>query len=321
MFDRQQLKQLLIGLRSRIHSPKPRPGSASGTGGATASARYCYSVWARHLVMAARHGLPTQPGVVAELGPGDSLGVGLAALISGTEQYYALDVVADAQPARNLAVFEELVLLFRARAAVPGDDELPQTRPRLPDYRFPEGVFTPARLAAGMQPARLDRIRASLREPGAAQAMLQYRVPWSDPAVVAPGTVDMVLSQAVLQHVDDLKGAYAAMGQWVRLGGLASHQINFGCHGLTSEWNGHWTCPSWRWRLMRGKRAYFINREPHSRHRRLLSEAGFDLVCDEASRSGTRITRRDLAAECRCLADEDLTTSGAFIQAVRKPAA
>src|SRR3977135_940863 len=42
---------------------------------ATQSARYCYSVWLRHLVNAWQQGLHTLPEVVVELGPGSSQGV------------------------------------------------------------------------------------------------------------------------------------------------------------------------------------------------------------------------------------------------------
>ena len=54
-----------------------------------------------HLVMAHRSGLSTQPEVVAELGPGDSLGIGMAALLTGAEVYYAFDVVEYASNQRN----------------------------------------------------------------------------------------------------------------------------------------------------------------------------------------------------------------------------
>lgn len=51
-----------------------------GTGG-TCSARYCYAVWLRHLVLAAEHGLLDRPPRrVVEIGPGDSLGTGIAAI-------------------------------------------------------------------------------------------------------------------------------------------------------------------------------------------------------------------------------------------------
>src|SRR5262245_22309033 len=86
---------------------------AKGTGGSV-SAEYCYSVWLRHLVTAAECGLNSDPKTVAELGPGDSLGVGLAALLSGAERYYALDVVEHANAAHNIVVLDALVELFRA---------------------------------------------------------------------------------------------------------------------------------------------------------------------------------------------------------------
>ena len=47
--------------------------------GGTDSVRYCYSVWLRHLVLAYENGYKKIPERVAELGPGDSLGIGLSA--------------------------------------------------------------------------------------------------------------------------------------------------------------------------------------------------------------------------------------------------
>jgi hypothetical protein len=56
-------------------------------------ARYHYSMWLRHVVTAHRNGAFHRGGlsVVAELGPGKSLGTGLAALLAGAESYYAFD--------------------------------------------------------------------------------------------------------------------------------------------------------------------------------------------------------------------------------------
>src|SRR5258705_10738884 len=102
------------------------------------SARYCYAVWLRHLVVAHRYALNVRPKIVVELGPGASLGVGLAALISGADIYYACDVVHQATTDRNLALFDEIVALFRRREAIPGGQEFPRLRPHLEDYAFPE---------------------------------------------------------------------------------------------------------------------------------------------------------------------------------------
>jgi len=87
-----------------LYRPRHGPGS-------TASARYCYSVWLRHLVMAGKSGLPTRPLTVAELGPGGSLGTGLAALLSGAEKYIGLDAVEHALNQTNIRILSELLTL------------------------------------------------------------------------------------------------------------------------------------------------------------------------------------------------------------------
>src|SRR2546426_12622447 len=56
----------------------------ASTGG-TNNPRYCYSVWLRHLVTLLPFGFQIKGARIAELGPGDSIGVGLAALLSGAE--------------------------------------------------------------------------------------------------------------------------------------------------------------------------------------------------------------------------------------------
>ncbi|HSG27936.1 MAG TPA: hypothetical protein VLA34_05600, partial [Candidatus Krumholzibacterium sp.] len=89
--------------------------SRARTGG-TDTAEYCYEVWLKHLTMAWEHGLEDVPRTLAELGPGDSIGTGLAAMLSGVDRYIGLDVVPYSHTGSNIRIFDELVGLFRARA-------------------------------------------------------------------------------------------------------------------------------------------------------------------------------------------------------------
>jgi Methyltransferase domain len=281
--------------------------------GGTDSARYCYSVWLRHLVMSLDHGLCTRPpSRVAELGPGDSIGIGLAALLCGADRYYGLDALPLANLRRNLGVFDGLVELFRARSAIPGDEEFPGVKPRLKSYDFPEALPTVC------DAPRIERIRRSIENPAGPDSMIRYAAPWWTPEVIERRGVDMIFSQAVLEHVDDLGTAYGAMREWLAPEGWLSHQIDFRSHGTAHEWNGHWTYGDRMWRLLRGRRAFLINREPHSTHLRLLREAGFTIVCDETVQ-GPAVDRRRLAPRFASLSDADLATSGAFIQARVSP--
>jgi hypothetical protein len=283
-------------------------GHVTHTGGSD-SARYCYSVWLRHLVMSNQNGLCARaPDRVAELGPGDSIGIGLAALLCGADRYYGLDALPLANLRRNLVVFDELVDLFRARAAIPGETEFPGIKPKLRSYDYPEALLK------GPDRKRIERIRSSIEDPTNPESMVRYVAPWWNPGIIEAGGVNMIFSQAVLEHVDDLKTAYSAMRAWLAPGGWLSHQIDFRSHGTAHDWNGHWTYGDGVWRLLRGRRAFLINREPHSTHVRLLREAGFMLVCDETIRDFA-VARHKLARRFASLSDSDLTISGAFIQA------
>jgi SAM-dependent methyltransferase len=277
--------------------------------GGTDSARYCYSVWMRHLVMSYRNGLCARPpSRVAELGPGDSIGIGLSALMCGADCYYGLDALPLANLRRNLGIFDGLVELFRMRAAIPGDDEYPGVKPKLRSYDYPDGLL------ALPDEQRIARIRRSIEDPVNPDSMIRYVAPWWSPEVIQRGVVDMIFSQAVLEHVDDLESAYSAMRAWLAPGGWLSHQIDFRSHGTAQDWNGHWTYGDRTWCLLRGRRAFLINREPHSTHLRLLREAGFTVICDDLAH-GPPVERSRLAARFASMSDADLTTSGAFIQA------
>lgn len=313
------LKPILRGLLTYIPAADKR--FAKATRG-TNSARYCYSVWMRHLVMAHESGLLSAttpvPSVVAELGPGDSLGIGLAALLSGTSRYVALDIVPYADAATNLTIFDELVELMRARTPIPDASELPDVKPYLPSYYFPRRILTDDHLAGAFAPARVQSIRDALTSASGAGNVISYRAPWTDAALIERDSIDMLYSQAVLEHVDDLDGAYDAMASWLKPGGFVSHEIAFTSHKLTTEWNGHWTVPDPVWKLIRGKRPYLLNREPASTHIAHIKRSGLEIVNEVRVQRKSDIERRRLARRYRDMSDDDLTTHALFVQAVKR---
>lgn len=312
-----KLKPLIYGLSTYI--PYGYRLHTQGTGG-TVSARYCYSVWLRHLVMAKANGLDTHPGTIAELGPGDSLGIGLAALVSGCDRYYAFDIVPHANTERNLQILDELIELFREKPDIPGEDEFPAVKPYLDSYRFPADILDDARLQAALTPDRLQTIRDSVADTQHPDSVVMYKAPWQGQGNTLHNSVDMIYSQAVLEHVDDLSGTYASMYEWLRPGGFLSHQIDYKSHGTAHTWNGHWRYSDFTWKLIRGKRPYLINREPHAAHAKLIEDAGFTVVNVKRAEMETTCSRDDLAPRFRDMPEEDLTTGSSLIQAA-KPAA
>lgn len=282
--------------------------------GGTDSARYCYSVWLRHLILARRSGLATDPAVVVEVGPGDSIGVGLTALLTGARQYYAIDHVRYANTPRDLAVFDELLDLVRDRTPLPGDEELPRVWPRLSSYAFPADILDDERIDASLAPGRAARLREAIAGAGADAGPITYAAPLYDPSVVPDGAADMVYTQAVLEHVDDLPALYAALRRWLKPDGWSSHTIDFQCHRTSSHWNGHWNYSELAWRVARGDRPYLINRKPRSTHRRLAEAAGFEVILDLPHMRDDGLPRHKLAKRWRDMLEEDLRCDFTFMQ-------
>lgn len=289
--------------------------------GGTNSARYSYSVWLRHLVMANKNGLPTQLNSVAELGPGDSIGSGLTALLTGTNTYYALDVKRYSNIDRNNQIFEELIKMIRDREDIPNESEFPSLKPSLDSYKFPSLILTDDRIQRALSTERIKSIRnaiLNINEGISSNIHVSYIVPWDDFAAIKKESMDMIFSQAVMEHVSDLDFTYDAFDHWVKPGGFISHQIDFKCHGTAIKWNGHWTYSDFQWNLIKGKRSWLINRQPYSKHNRLMKKYGFDAVCEIKIKDSSGFARKKLATNFKHLTDDDLITSGIFYQAVKK---
>jgi hypothetical protein len=289
-----------------------------GTGGSGTSARYYYSVWLRHLVMAFKNGISRFPEVIAELGPGDSLGVGLAALLSGADRYYGVDVLPHADVEKNKIFFDELIALLQNQEPIPGETEFPNVYPKLDCYGFPSQILSRDRLAASLDPSRLAAIREELSHANDNDnSFLFYLTPEQGKHLIVPNSLDLFLSQAVLEHVEDLEENYRHMSAWLKPGGMMSHTIGFHCHGAAKEWNGHWAYSDFLWKLMQGRRKYWLNRCPYSSHLQAIQKYNFSICYERRFTSPLSIKREQLAPRFKYLSEDDLNTWGVFLQCLK----
>ena len=314
--NKKTIRKILGGFKSYI------PGGVSFHANSVDDlARYCYTIWLRHLSILYKNGFTKIPNTIAELGPGDSIGTGLAGLVCGSKKFYALDVVKHTNIKNNISVFDELVTLFAKRSAMPDDNEFPRVLPRLASYNFPSEIFTNNNLEKLLDKSRIQCLRNELVDMEKQKNSIQYMCPWNDSKIIENDSVDMIFSQAVLEHVKDLKHTYDAMYKWVKKGGCISNQIDFESHGLSDEWNGHWSFSDLTWKLMKGKRPYLINREPLSKHLEAAQDAGFEIILvlpvktfPSDTYTGT-MERDKLAKKFRNMSEEDFTTTSAYILA------
>ena len=282
------------------------------TGGSD-SFRYCYAVWLRHLVTLQRYGFSINKAHVGELGPGDSIGAGLAALISGAEQYVGLDAVPFSTKADLEEIFDELVHMYVRRERIPDHNEFPRVRPRLASYEFPNDAIDWADFDS-----RVDRIRDALQMDLNSGGTVTYRAPWNLLDETAIESLDLIISQAVLEHVDALEETYGAMIALLRPGGYASHNIDFSAHSLSPSWNGHWAYSDWEWKLVRGRREFLLNRKPLSEHIRYAKSVGFEVLLSEPEYDDAGLKREALQERFQLLNEEDVRTRGVTL-ILRKP--
>lgn len=303
------------------------PGVDYRGSGGTTSARYCYAVWTRHLALLSAHGVRATDATVVELGPGDTLGISLAALLTGARQAIALDAVPHASAERNRVILAELVALVRDRTPPPGDDEFPNVRPRVPWLHTLDQLVDNPTLDAALAPERLAHIDADLaRAPGERGAHVRYLAPWTA-AAVAPGSADLVVSQAVLEYLrhdgpdgsrnDALSHAFITMHQWLRPGGVMSHQIDCAAP-FGPEWNAHWGAGDAAWALVVGRRPHYENRVPLSGYLALCARHGFEVLAAEATPAAPGLSPDRLAPRFRALPAADYAARGVHLIA-RKP--
>ena len=314
--NKKNIRKILGGFKSYV------PGGVSMhvTGG-TDSARYCYTIWLRHLSLLHQNGFTKIPDTIAELGPGNSIGTGLAGLLSGSKKFYALDAIEHTDIKKNISIFDELVTLFANNSDLPDDVEFPRALPRLDSYNFPSKIFVNTNLENFLHKSRIESLRNELINMKKQKNSIRYMSPWNDPKIIENDSVDVVFSQAVLEHVEDIKHTYNSMYRWVKKGGCISNQIDFESHGLSDEWNGHWSFSDLTWKLMKGNRPYLINREPISKHVKAIEDAGFKIISIIPVKTfpfdaytGT-IERSKLAQKFENMSEEDFTTASAYILA------
>ena len=279
----------------------------ASTGGSD-SARYCYSVWFRHLTRLDRCGFQVNGAHIGELGPGDSLGIGLASLLSGSARYVGLDIVPYSAKIDLEKMLDELLGMYVKQERVPDDKEFPSVRPWIDSYEFPDHVVDQRNVST-----KAEEIRNQLRDGLNSGTLLEYRVPWMSLPQIEEASLDLIFSQAVLEHVDSLEATYRAMFAWLKPGGYASHVIDFRAHGRSPFWNGHWAYSDWQWRLVRGKREFLLNREPLSTHLLLAKKVGFELPLVERNQTPHGLEVPALAPRFRRIDADDAQTSVVFL--------
>jgi SAM-dependent methyltransferase len=108
---------------------------------------------------------------------------------------------------------------------------------------------------------------------------------------IKEGTVDLMVSNAVLEHVSDLEGLFREMSRTMKPGALMVHAADLGPHQLNFNTPLDFLAiPEWRWKLMTSYRGA-PNRARKSRYELLLKNYCFEILKFEVTE---RFTQTDI---------------------------
>jgi hypothetical protein len=189
--------------------------------------------------------------------------------------------------------------------------------PKRSNLNFPSHILQNALITESLDAHRVAKIRPSLlsKMSMSTDGSLSYAAPWDLGGQLRDDSVDLLVSQAVMEHVDDIDAAYAAMRRWLRNDGFMSYRIDYTSHGITRDWYGDWTLPTLLWRTILGRGAYLVNRLPHSSHLHALSRDGFEVLACARTESSTPAPEKSVLVRH---SPGDLMTKGTFIVAEPK---
>jgi SAM-dependent methyltransferase len=209
-----------------------------------------------------------------ELGPGDSLASALIAHALGAKKSVLVDVGAFAEPRMEtyLGVARELARRGYATADVSELSSTDELLARTDAVYLTEGL-------------------ASLR-------------------TVETGSIDIIWSQAVLEHVRlrELDDVLAELRRILAPGGVMSHRIDYKDHLGGSLNNLRFPENVWESEFM-ARSGFYTNRVRNSEFLRRIETAGFDLIDVRPGRwDSLPISRSQMAKPFRILDEDDLLT-------------
>lgn len=273
-------------------------------------------MWMRVLVLLAERvpGLPLAE--VCELGSSDSIGIGIMALLTGSDRYTSLELSGRPNRDEMLEMLHELTDLLSSHAPIPDEVEFPKINIRLSCYDFPHALLPNTKLRAMLDETRILHIHESINRlsSGARDCdQIRFICPWHDKLVEKQEDFDLIFSRAVMEHVNDCRKVYSALAERLKTGGLMLHDIEYHGHSASRIWNGHWCYPNWLWSLLKGNRPMMINRATHEMHREYLKQAGIFIKDDARTIRSSTVSVNCLSRDFRDISAEDLQTYGGWI--------
>lgn len=189
--------------------------------------------------------LDVEGKAVLEIGPGNSLAIGLLFLACGAKKVFLVD--------RFKHLFwDEYDIAFHRKVLARIEKEFPFTT-----------VASKAIIFTNSGSIDFDRSKIQCRLGDAAKLPLEN------------SSIDIVFSNAVLEHVHDVRKAISEMSRVTKPGGFGIHEIDLRDHFFQATPLKLLRYPDWLWNLMTWNRPGYTNRLRLPDYLKLFKASGF----------------------------------------------
>jgi SAM-dependent methyltransferase len=304
-------KQIFLGLISYIpllHKNLAKIKSFK-TGG-TNNADYCISVFFKHAFLNNNDSLSMIDKDICEVGPGDSIGVGICALIFGAKSYTAFDSYKFMDNALNIDVFNKITQSLLQRNFQKSVELIKSINPKI--LTINDNLII--RLLSNSEinnEARINYIKWSIENINQVDSCLHYFVgDWDQ--LPTSKYFDVIICQSVFEYFQNMSVSLKALKNFLKPNGIISTQIDYRGLQFSDEWYSHWGYPDYIWNLIKGKRPMVVNRLRHSQYLDIFSDHKLKIEkLFEVKAENKHIRNLSFYKE-KNISLRDLKTSGAY---------
>ena len=230
-------------------------------------AEFCYNLWLSILIYIDEKKIKPKLNVIGEFGNGGSLGIGLCALLTGTEEYYSIDIDNQFDIDANLEILDNLLILFKQKTAI--SKKYSNINICLNNYYYPEELIEKKYLN-GEFINKLKKEIKNINNKG--NSIIKI---WDNNKAKK---LDFTFSRAVMEHVVNPEVIYKFIFQNSYNQSYTFHDIEFHSHNITKSINGHYFINKFWWKIIFGKRIYFLNRWMLKDHIKSLNANKFSII-------------------------------------------
>ncbi|HAF30092.1 MAG TPA: hypothetical protein DCG75_13710 [Bacteroidales bacterium] len=230
-------------------------------------AEFVYSLWLSLLVFLQENNVAANLSKIGEIGNGGSLGIAFCAILTGSQEYYSLELRDNIDFSKNKKLLDELMILFQKKTPIKKYENI---NIKIKSYNFPEELILPYQKQLELVGSLKQDLDNNLLNSNYIRIVDQWE---SKPSLA----LNFVFSRAVMEHVLDPSEVYQAISKHLLTDSHMLHDIEFHSHGVTKQIDGLLRIHPFWWYIVFGKRSFFNNRWVMERHISAMGKNNFSI--------------------------------------------